>query len=157
MRGAAPQGEAGGNPHECVVRKAMDVTFQEFLISDDQNKIQPDRVCRLLGDSYWAKDRTRDRIEKSIANSLCFGIYTDGKQIGFARCVTDFATVYWLADVIVDPAYRGRGLGKELVNAVVGHERLKGCTGILSTLDAHGLYEQYGFLRDPDRFLRKHA
>lgn len=133
----------------------MEVTFQDFLISDDPEKIQPDRVCQLLGNSYWAKDRPRDRVKASIANSLCFGVYADGRQIGFARCVTDFATVYWLADVIIDPAYRRRGLGKALVDAVVHHEKLAGCAGILATQDAHGLYAQYGFLREPDRFMRK--
>ena len=133
----------------------MEKTFQEFLISDDKEKLQLDRICQLLGDSYWAKDRPRDRIEKSIANSLCLGVYTDGKQVGFCRCVTDYATIYWLADVMIDPAYRGHGLGKALVDAAVNHELLRGCSGILATQDAHGLYAQYGFMRDPDRFMRK--
>ncbi len=137
------------------MRKGMDATFQEFLISDDPGKIQLDRVCQLLGHSYWAKDRPRDRIAKSIANSLCFGVYADGRQVGFARCVTDFATVYWLADVIIDPEYRRRGLGKALMDMVARHEKLTGCAGILATLDAHGLYEQYGFQKVPDRFMRK--
>ena len=135
----------------------MKTTFQEFLISDDKEMLQPDRVCQLLSTTYWAKNRPWDQIEASIANSLCFGIYADGNQIGFCRCVTDFATVYWLADVIIDPAYRGHGLGKALVETVVGHEQLRGCFGILATQDAHGLYEQYGFHREPERFMRKPA
>jgi GNAT superfamily N-acetyltransferase len=135
----------------------MEQTFQGFLISDDKEKLQLDRIYQLLGGTYWAKDRPRERILKSIANSLCFGIYAEEKQVGFCRCVTDYATVYWLADVIVDPEYRTLGLGKSLVDAVIHHELLQGCFGILATQDAHGLYEQYGFQRQPERFMRRPA
>lgn len=135
----------------------MEITYKELQISDDKEKIQVDRVCQLLESSYWAKDRPRNVIEKSIANSICFGIYCGGRQIGFARCVTDYATVYWLADVIIDHDYRKLGLGKALMDAIVNHEQLKGCFGILATQDAHGLYEKYGFHRDADRFMRKPA
>ena len=135
----------------------MDIIFKEFLISDDKSKIQLDRVCQLLSTSYWAKDRPRDAIKKSIINSICFGIYIHGTQIGFARCVTDFATVYWLADVIIDNDYRKLGLGKVLIEAVVKHEQLKGCFGILGTSDAHRLYEKYGFNLVDGRFMRKSA
>ena len=78
-----------------------------------------------------------------MINSICFGIYLKDYQVGFARCVTDFATVYWLADVIIDNDYRKLGLGKALVEAIVKHEKVKGCFGILGTKDAHGLYEKY--------------
>ncbi len=134
----------------------MEKAFRAFIISDDKDKIQLNRVCELLSGSYWANSRPREIIEKSIAHSICFGIYTGGRQVGFARCVTDYATIYWLADVIIDPAYRGQGLGKALIEAVVGHEQLAGCSGILGTKDAHGLYEQYGFQRVNDRFMRKY-
>ncbi|MEG2183029.1 MAG: GNAT family N-acetyltransferase [Oscillospiraceae bacterium] len=135
----------------------MEINLNEFLISDDKTKIQIDRVCQLLNTSYWAKDRPRETIEKALINSICFGIYKDEQQIGFARCVTDFSTVYWLADVIIDNNYRGLGLGKALVNAIVNHEKLKGCFGILATSDAHGLYEKYGFNLVNDRYMRKNA
>lgn len=135
----------------------MDVRFQSFLISDDKQKLQLDRVCEMLGNTYWASSRSTDAIEKSIANSLCFGIYADGKQVGFARCVTDYATIYWLADVVIDSQYRKLGLGKALMSAIIHHELLKGCRGILATRDAHGLYEQYGFQREPERFMMKNA
>lgn len=123
----------------------MEVNFNEFLISDDKNKLRIDCIFQLLSTSYWAKDRPREIVEKSLLNSMCFGIYINENQIGFARCVSDFATVYWLAHVIIDTNYRGLGLGKALVKAVVGHEQLKGCSGILKTSDAYGLYEKYGF------------
>lgn len=135
----------------------MEIYFEEFLISDDKSKVQIDRVCQLLSTSYWAKDRLKETIEKSLINSICFGIYVNGYQVGFARCVTDYATVYWLADVIIDTKYRALGLGKILMETIVKHEQLKGCLGILGTRDAHGLYKKYGFNLENDRFMRKSA
>lgn len=135
----------------------MEIKFKEFLISDNKDKIQIDKVCQLLSMTHWAKERSRTVIEKSIANSLCFGIYLNDYQIGFARCVTDFATVYWLADVIIDTEYRRLGLGKALVESIVKHEQLIGCFGILGTQNAHGLYEKYGFNLVTDKFMRKSA
>lgn len=123
----------------------MDIIINDFLISDNKSLIQLDSVCKLFAATYWAKDRKKEAIQKSIENSLCFGIYHNEVQIGFARCVTDFTTVYWLCDVIVDTNYRGQGLGKELIQAITEHECLSSLYGILSTRDAHGLYEQYGF------------
>ena len=133
----------------------MQISFKEFLISDEKNRIQLDKVCQMLNTTYWAKDRSRHVIEKSIANSICFGVYLYGEQIGFARCVTDFATFYWLADVIIDNKYRKQGLGKELVKSVVNHEQLRGCSGYLGTNDAHELYKKYGFSLVDDRFMRR--
>lgn len=115
----------------------MEIKFNDFLISDNKEKLQINRICELLSNSYWAKDRAIETIEKSIINSLCFGIYKDNMQIGFARCVSDYATVYWLADVIIDNEYRGLGLGKTLVNIIINHEKLNDCFGILGTSDAH--------------------
>jgi GNAT superfamily N-acetyltransferase len=135
----------------------VEIEYKEFLISDDRNKLQLDRVCEMPHTSYWAKDRAKDTIEKSITNSLCFGVYEQSRQVGFARCVSDFATVYWLADVIIDDDYRKMGLGKTLVEMVVKHKLLKSCFGILGTSDAHGLYEKYGFQLVDGRFMRKPA
>ena len=105
--------------------------------------------------TYWANARQRETIKKSIENSICFGIYADHKQIGFARCVTDYATMYWLADVIIDDQYRRLGLGKALVNSVVHHEQLKALVGILATNDAHGLYQQFGFQLTDGKYMRR--
>ena len=133
----------------------METVFMDFLISDDKSKLQIESICKLLNSSYWAENRPRSIIEKSIENSICFGVYKDGNQIGFARCVTDYSTMYWLADVVIDIDYRKKGLGKVLTDAIVNHEQLKGCFGVLATKDAHGLYEQYGFKTVDGKYMRK--
>ena len=134
----------------------MERQFDEFLISDDKDRLQLERIYEMLHGTYWAKERSRETIARAIENSLCFGVYSDGKQVGFARCVTDYATIYWLADVIIDEQYRGQGLGKAMVAAVHAHESIKGLSGILATRDAHGLYEKYGFAHvDPNRYMRR--
>ncbi len=109
--------------------------------------------------SYWAPGIPREVVEKSIRNSLCFGLFCDSRQIGFARMVTDRATFAWLADVFVLDAYRGQGLGKWMVENLLKHPDLQGLRRILlGTRDAHGLYSQFGFtpLGDPSRFQEIH-
>lgn len=124
----------------------MDIEIKGFLISDNKNLIQIHMVCSLLKTTYWAGSRDTDTIQKSIDNSLCFGIYKDGNQVGYARCVTDYATVFWLCDVVIDNDYRGQGLGKLLIEFITNHDDLKSLSGILATRDAQGLYEQFGFI-----------
>ena len=131
----------------------MEWTRNEYRITDDARKANLDVIHRLLATSYWAATRSRETIQKTIENSLCFSLYHNDEQIGFARVVTDFATIAWLGDVIIDPAYRGQGLGKWLVETIVSDERLKSLALILSTRDAHTLYAQYGFRKDPDKLM----
>ena len=133
----------------------METKYKDYLISDDKRKLKIDKITEMLNNSYWAENRAKDIIEKSIENSICIGVYDKDKQIGFARCVTDYATVYWLADVVIDPDYRRQGIGKALVEAAINHNELKGCFGILATRDAHGLYEQFGFKLVTDKYMRK--
>src|SRR5205085_11095238 len=97
--------------------------------------------------TYWASDRPRDLIEKSIDESLCFGVFNKNTQVGFARAVTDHSTFAYICDVMIAPAHRGRGLGKWLMKCVVDHPALSTCTVCLRTRDAHGLYEPLGFER----------
>ena len=123
----------------------MEIQKESYIISDDAVRLQPERVCEMLSSTYWAKDHSRETVLASIKNSLCLGVYVGDEQVGFARCVTDYATFFWLADVIIDPAHRGQGLGKALVEAVTTHDKLAGTRGLLATRDAHGLYRQYGF------------
>lgn len=133
----------------------MEVFFKEYQITDDKEKINRQVVLDYLAQSYWANRRTPERILKSIDNSHCYGVYHNEKQIGFARVVTDEATVYYLCDVFVIKEYQGQGIGKKLIEIITKSEEYEWMTGILGTLDAHGLYEQYGFERDSERFMRR--
>jgi GNAT superfamily N-acetyltransferase len=129
--------------------REMSAGADDYTISTAADRVDIDFVCAALAQSYWAQNRARGVIEQSIKNSICFGAYerASGRQVGFARVVTDGATFSWLCDVVVDGAHRKKGLGKLLVSAVVGHPGLKGTMFLLGTRDAHGLYERYGFVR----------
>ncbi len=116
-----------------------------YRITDDPAQIKIDVVWRLLQTTYWKDRRPREIVEKIVARSLCFSLFDDTRQIGFGRAVTDKATITWLADVVVEPAYRSRGLGTWFVACVVSHPAIKGTQMALQTLDAHGFYEKFGF------------
>lgn len=119
-----------------------------YTISTDPDRLDLDVIHRWLSEeSYWATGRTRNTVERSLANSLNFGVYTaDGETVGFARVVTDFATFGWLCDVFVLDEHRGRGLGTALMKAVAEHPQLTDLQRIiLATGDAHELYARYGF------------
>lgn len=129
--------------------------MKQVLISSDPSLLDLDAIVHFLRQSYWANERSDEKIEKSLEGSTCFGAYYDNRQIGFARVVTDGATVYWLCDVFVDEAYRGLGVGKKLIETITTREDYRNVFGILSTRDAHGLYEQYGFVRDHGKTLTR--
>jgi N-acetylglutamate synthase-like GNAT family acetyltransferase len=119
-----------------------------FYISTDKSQLDVDLIYDFLSNqSYWARGRSRETVERSIENSLCFGVYDlEKRQIGFARVISDFAVFAWLLDVFILEEYRGNGLGKMLITAIMAHEDFKGVKRWgLGTKDAHGLYEQYGF------------
>ena len=132
----------------------------EYTVTDDQNDLEMDTIYRFLHEaSYWAENIPRSIVEKSVANSLCFGLYHGKKQIGFARAISDYATFAYIADVFVVPGHQGKGLGKWLISCILTHPELQGLRRwMLATLDAHGLYEQSGFvgLRHPEWFLEIH-
>ncbi len=126
------------------------------FVTTDPARVDRDLTYEFLSQSYWSKGIPRAVFERAIANSLCFSLYEDDGQIGFARVVTDRATFAYLADVFVLPSHRGRGLAKRLMEAVVAHSDLQGLRRwVLATRDAHGLYARYGFtpLQAPDRFM----
>jgi GNAT superfamily N-acetyltransferase len=135
----------------------MDINFNEYKFSDDKKLISIDKVCELLSKSYWANKRSREKIIKSIENSICIGIYNKGQMVGFSRIVTDNATMYWLCDVIVDENHRKKGLGKKLIEIITNMESLNGIRGILATRDAHTLYEKYRFKKIPEIFMRRES
>lgn len=118
----------------------------DYLISTDKTKLDLPVIHQYLSErSYWAQGRSMDTTRKSIDNSLCFGVYADGQQIGFARVVTDYATFAWLADVFILESHRGLGLSKWLIECVVSHPDLQHLKNfLLATKDAHELYRRYG-------------
>lgn len=134
---------------------AMVVTeMGRFLISTDRAKLDLDVIHNFLTRSYWAAGIPRATVARSIENSLCFGVYDNSNQIGFARVISDFATYAYLADVFILEPYRERGLGKELMASIMAHPQLQGLRRwSLATRDAHGLYAQFGFtaLENPSR------
>ena len=132
----------------------------EFVISTERGRLNLDVIHGFLTNCYWAKGISREVVARSIEHSLCFGIYEGGSaQVGFARVVSDFATVAYLGDVFVLESHRGRGLSKWLMECVMGHPALQNLRRwILLTRDAHGLYSKFGFtpVNAPERFMELH-
>ena len=121
-----------------------------YSISDDPQRLDEAAIYANLHETYWASTRTPGTQRLANRNSLCLGLYQGAKQVGFARVITDSATFAYLCDVYVEPAHRGRGLGKWLMEAVHAHPRLQGLRRwSLATRDAHGFYEQFGWRRVP--------
>jgi GNAT superfamily N-acetyltransferase len=117
-----------------------------YEISSDPSRLDVDMIHAFLRNSYWARNIPHDVVEKSIRNSLCFGAFTGGRQVGFARAITDRAVFAYLADVFVLPEHRGRGVGRLLVQSILDHPDLQGLRRLLlATKDAHGLYATFGF------------
>jgi GNAT superfamily N-acetyltransferase len=131
----------------------------DFLISTDRSRLDVELIHDFLSKTtYWAVGRKRDVVQRSIENSLPFGIYKGNNQIGFARVVTDYATFAWVADVFVLPEFRGRGLSKWLMEIILAHPQLQGFRRwVLATKDAHSLYAQFGFipLHRPERWMER--
>lgn len=120
---------------------------EEYEISTDKKRLDLSMVHNFLAnESYWAAGIPLEVMKKSIDNSLCFGAYHQGRQVGFARVVTDYATTAYVGDVFIIESYRGRGLGKRLIKTIVDHPELEGLRlWFLGTRDAHDLYRKYGF------------
>ncbi len=128
-----------------------------FTLSTDPARLQLPVIHEFLSQhSYWAKGIPLETVQRSVENSLCFGLYQGAEQVGFARVTSDRATFAYLADVFVLPDFRGRGLSKWLMESILQHQELQGLrVWLLGTADAHGLYTQFGFtpLPKPERFL----
>jgi GNAT superfamily N-acetyltransferase len=118
-----------------------------FQVSTDLSRLDVPLIYRFLSEqSTWAVGISRALVERALENSLCFGGFVDGRQVAFARVVTDYATFGSLRDVFVIPEYRGRGYGRQLIGEVMAHPSLQTLRRFtLSTTDAHGLYERFGF------------
>jgi uncharacterized protein len=148
-----PDARAGGDANDGA---ATEYRVHGVTISTDRARLDLDVVHGFLAGSYWAAGISRETVARSIANSLCFGAYEVGRQVGFARVISDYATYAYLADVFVAESHRGRGVSKALMAAVVAHPSLHGLRRfMLGTRDAHDLYRRFGFrsVKDPETWM----
>ena len=131
-----------------------------YSISSNPKEMDLSVIHGYLSSSYWAKGIPLQVMEKSVNNSLCFGVFTNtGEQVAFARMITDYATSAYLADVFVLEKHRGKGISKWLVKTIIVYPDLQGLRRmLLATSDAHGLYQQFGFtpLNSPELFMELH-
>lgn len=130
-----------------------------YTINSDKSQLDILLIhCFLSKESYWAQNIPLDVVQRSIDNSLCFGVYHYDQQVGFARVITDQATFAHVADVFILPEHRGRGLSKQLMEAILSWPTLQGLRRwMLATNDAHALYRQFGFtaLDQPDLLMQR--
>lgn len=138
----------------------FEVRRDDYFISTDKSLLDRDMIHIFLSQrSYWAKGRERKKVERAIEHSLCFGVYNENSQVGFARVVSDLTTFAWLCDVFILEEERGKGLGKWLVESILTHPELQGLkTFMLATRDAHGLYRSYGDfepLSEPEKWMAR--
>ena len=129
-----------------------------LTVSTERARLDRDAIHEFLRGSYWAKGIPREIVDRSIDNSLCFGLYDGNRLVGFARVITDSATFAYLSDVFVLESHRGRGLGTWFMETVLSHPDLQNLRRwMLATADAHGLYRRVGFtaLSKPERIMEK--
>ncbi len=141
--------------------KASREITTRLKVSSDKDLLDTKFVhAFLVEESYWARERTLEQTKTAIENSICFGVYDRERMIAFGRVVSDKATFAYIGDVFVVEEYRGRGVGKLLMQSMIEHPELQGLRRwVLATRDAHGLYEQFEFapLRHPERWMEKRA
>ncbi|MDB5210902.1 MAG: family N-acetyltransferase [Sediminibacterium sp.] len=145
------------------MKNETDVEKDGYAISTDAAKLDLAVIHQYLScDSYWAQNIPFETVERSVANSFCFGVYHENNQVGFARLITDKATFAYLADVFILPEHRGKGLSKRLIAFIHSHPELQGLRRwMLGTKDAHELYKQFGWTALPEevvpRFMQLHT
>ena len=123
----------------------QEISKDGFLLTTDKSKLSLDTICGFLARSHWAANRKRATVAKSIENSLCYGVFFNGRQVAFARLVTDYSTYAYLCDVFVDEEFRGQGLSKWMMEAIMSNPELSELRRFtLFTKDAHGLYAKFG-------------
>lgn len=125
----------------------MEWHWNGYELTDDRNRMDTTAVLALLGDTYWAADRPAEVQLRAFENSVCFSAFHGGRQIGFARAISDHATFAWIADVIVATDHRGRGVGPWMIRSLLEHPALQTRSQWLATRDAQTLYERFGFER----------
>lgn len=127
-------------------------------ISTDKKRLEVEVIHQFLTETYWAKGRTLEEVVTSIENCLCFGVYIEEKQIGFARIATDYVVFAYIMDVFILPEYRGNGYSKSLMKSINESQQLKNCKiWMLKTKDAHNLYKQFGYkeLKHPEKIMER--
>lgn len=133
------------------------IDYNGYIITTDKKLLHPEHVHDWLSNkSYWSKQIPYEVVKGAFDNSYCMGILKDGKQVGYARLITDYATFGYLADVYVEEEHRGQGLSKKMMEILMDQDWVKGLRRImLATLDAHDLYDQFGFVKTafPERFM----
>ena len=137
----------------------MDFTKDGFYISTKNEKMDIELIHSFLNRSYWAEGISKEIIRRSVEGALCFGVFENARQVGFARMITDRATFAYLADVFIIEEYRGLGLSKWLMEVILAHPDLQGLRRMmLATRDAHELYRKFGFtpLNNVDRWMHIH-
>jgi len=119
----------------------------DYRIVTGADEMSIDEVVRLLKMTYWASGRSTEQMKKSMHHSSCYGVYLESekKLIGFARVISDYATTYYLCDVVIDTEYRNRGFGTALVSFIESRPEYAGLRGLLITRDAHSFYERFGY------------
>ena len=123
----------------------MELRINEYLFTDDASKVDIDRVVLLLHGTYWAEKRERSAIEQSIQNSLCFSVFHNDLQIGFARAVSDCTIYTLILDVVIASEFQKQGIGKKLIDFMTSHPALANTSQVLWTKDAQSFYGLFGF------------
>jgi GNAT superfamily N-acetyltransferase len=144
---------------ETRAQHPLTFTKGEFSISTDRDKLDLGFIHGFLsGEAYWSRNIPLETVRTSVENSLNFGLYHGERQIGYARVITDYATIAYLGDVFVNSEYRGKGLSKWLMQQVTDHPDLQGLRRwLLLTRDAHELYKKFGWqpIQSPDRYMER--
>ena len=137
----------------------MEEKFAEFLITDQKDRFDLKAIHSFLTQSYWARGRDLKTVKATVENSYCVGLFMAGRQIGFARVITDYQTLGYLCDVFVLPEFQGQGLGKKMVRFALDSPELQQVKKfMLATKDAHSFYRTLGFeaLKNPAYYMEKH-
>jgi ribosomal protein S18 acetylase RimI-like enzyme len=124
----------------------MESSYAEYSLTDDPAHVDLDVVCRLFRDTYWAANRSREQIARSIRNSLCFSVQVAGRQVGIARVLTDHGASSYICDVVIHPDHRGRGVGSWLMRCILVHPAVRDTRVVLITRDAQPFYRELGFV-----------
>lgn len=137
----------------------MEGNINGVYISDDRDKMDVDFIYNNLKTLYWATNLTRENLVGRMNNSLCFGVFADGRQKGFARVITDYFSMAYLADVFVEEKERGKGYSRVLMEYILDYPSLDNIKWLLATRDMHALYKKFGFteVANPERFMGKNG